>query len=63
MHCETGIKTLRIVNLLGQEELYLENLGTQTQEIKLDGEEFKGIHSLYIKEEQGQEIIKQLSIY
>lgn len=63
VRCETGINVLRIVNMLGQEELYLENLGTETQEIKLDGEEFKGIHSLYIKNEQGQEIIKQLSIY
>ncbi len=62
VQCETGIQTLRMVNVLGQEELYLENLGKEIQEIKLDGEEFNGIYYLYIKDEQGQEIVQRLSI-
>lgn len=63
VQCTEGIQELRIINVLGQELLHLENLGHQIQEIKLDGEEFEGIHSLYIRDTTGRETIEQLSIF
>lgn len=63
VRCATGIQELRIISAMGQDLLHLEDLEDHTQEIKLDGEEFKGVHYLYIKDSKGREDIQQLSIY
>ncbi len=63
IHCETGIRELRIINMLGQNLLYLENLGKEAHHIKLDGADFQGIHYVLIRDDEGRELIEQLAIY
>ena len=63
VQCPSGIQELKIISMLGQELLQMENLEHSTQEIKLDGTDFEGIHYLYIKDQQGRESIEQLSVY
>jgi hypothetical protein len=63
VQCPSGIQELRIISMLGQELLHMENLEHPKQEIKLDGAEFEGIHYLYIKDQQGRESMEQLSVY